>query len=93
VTDSGNHRVQIFSSAGVYLSQFGTNGAGNGQFASPKALRLTRSVATLSWTDSGNQRVQIFSSTGVYLSQFGSPGAGDGQFSNPQGGRDRPVQS
>ena len=32
VTDWANNRVQIFSSTGVYLGQFGTQGTAGGQF-------------------------------------------------------------
>jgi hypothetical protein len=79
VTDTGNNRVEIFNSAGVYLSQFGTYGSGNGQFAMPTGVAIdpvSRNIVVADLSD----RVQIFNSAGVYQSQFGAPGQGDGQF-------------
>ncbi|HIG14294.1 MAG TPA: 6-bladed beta-propeller, partial [Gammaproteobacteria bacterium] len=35
VTDQGNFRVQVFTQDGKYVSAFGTNGTGNGQFLKP----------------------------------------------------------
>ncbi len=78
VTDWGNNRVQIFSSTGVYLGQFGTQGAGNGQFGyGPIGIAIdpeTRNIVVLDrGTLTGNARVEIFNSSGAYLSQFGAP--------------------
>ena len=83
VTDQNNARVQIYSSAGVPLSQFGTPGTGNGQFNSPLGVAIDPTSHNIVVVDSSNNRVQIFSSAGVYLSQFGALGTGDGQFSQP----------
>ena len=33
-----NHRIEVFSSTGVYQSQFGSEGSGNGQFEFPHAI-------------------------------------------------------
>ncbi len=38
VGDTGNSRIQKFTSAGVYLTQWGSDGTGNGQFNLPTAL-------------------------------------------------------
>jgi hypothetical protein len=78
VADWGNNRVQIFSSTGVYLSQFGTQGAGNGQFGyGPSGIAVdpaTRNIVVMdSGTVTGTARVEIFNSSGSYLSQFGAP--------------------
>ena len=78
-TDYGNFRVQQFNSAGVYQSQFGSFGAGNGQFNRPLGIAIN-SAGDIYVSDQSNFRVQIFNSAGVYQSQFGSAGAGDGQF-------------
>ena len=74
VTDWGNTRVQIFSSTGVYLGQFGTQGAGNGQFGfGPVGIAVDPETRNIVVMDRGNSRVQIFNSSGAYLSQFGAP--------------------
>lgn len=79
VEDGGNSRVEIFSSDGTYLRQFGSQGTGNGQFEGVSGIAvdpLTHNIVVGDWST----RVEIFNSNGVYLSQFGSPGSGDGQF-------------
>lgn len=83
VVDSGNNRVQKFTSAGVYISQFGVYGTGNGQFNTPSGIAIDSSD-NIYVSDSGNHRVQKFDSSFSYLAQFGSSGSGDGQFNNPQ---------
>jgi probable HAF family extracellular repeat protein len=73
VTDWGNFRVQIFSPSGVYLGQFGTQGAGNGQFYLPIGIAIDPETRNIVVMDHGNSRVEIFNSSGAYLSQFGPP--------------------
>jgi probable HAF family extracellular repeat protein len=74
VTDWGNTRVQIFSSTGAYLGQFGTQGSGNGQFGfGLVGIAVDPDTRNIVVMDSGNSRVQIFNSSGEYLSQFGPP--------------------
>jgi beta-lactam-binding protein with PASTA domain len=78
VADWGNNRVQIFSSTGVYQGQFGTQGAGNGQFGyGPMGIAVdpeTRNIAVMDTGQiSGIARVEIFNSSGAYLGQFGPP--------------------
>lgn len=38
VTDTGNHRVQVFRRDGTYVTQFGTMGSGPGQFQRPGGI-------------------------------------------------------
>jgi probable HAF family extracellular repeat protein len=83
VTDSGNSRVQVFNSAGVYQSQFGTAGGGYGQFENPSGIAIdptTRNIVVADW---GTNLVNIFNSSGAYLSHFGGPGASNGTFYEP----------
>jgi RHS repeat-associated protein len=86
VTDTGNHRVEVFESerfgkAINYVTQFGTEGSGVGQFSSPGSITLEPkglSNAALRdqvfVADSGNSRVQQASQTGEnpYDWSFGS---------------------
>lgn len=84
VTDTGNNRVEKFSSTGEYLAQFGSEGTGNGQFKSPKGIAVDSSNNV--WVvDSGNNRVQKFNSKGEYLGKFGEKGSGTGAFEGPTG--------
>jgi probable HAF family extracellular repeat protein len=83
VSDSGNNRVQIFNSAGVFQSQFGTVGSGYAQFGNPSGIAIDPTSRNIVVADWGNSRVQIFNSAGGYLSQFGGPGASNGTFYEP----------
>ena len=84
VTDWGNNRVQIFSSAGVYLGQFGTQGAGNGQFGyGPVGIAVDPDTRNIVVMDRGNSRVEIFNFSGAYLSQFGAPALAANASWNP----------
>lgn len=69
----------------VYQSQFGSLGAGNGQFTNPEGVAIDPTSHNIVVVDENNARVEIFDSAGNYLSQFGSPGTGNGQFSDPFG--------
>jgi len=71
VLDAGNARVQVFDADGVYLTQWGTRGSGEGQFNFGLGLRgsegldLRGSIAVdddgyIYVADVGNQRIQKF---------------------------------
>jgi tripartite motif-containing protein 71 len=40
VADTGNHRIQKFDANGVYITQWGTQGSGNGQFSYPRCIDI-----------------------------------------------------
>jgi YD repeat-containing protein len=69
IADTGNNRVQEFSSSGEYLLKFGSGGTGNGQVKSPEGIAVD-GKGNLWVADTGNNRVQEFSATGVYVKQF-----------------------
>jgi len=79
VVDTDNHRIQKFNSSGIYQSQFGSFGTGDGQFYWPKGIALD-SNGNIYVVDTENNRIQKFNSSGIYQSQFGSFGTGEGQF-------------
>ena len=83
VTDPGNARVEIFNSAGVFQSQFGSYGSGNGKFYAPSGIAIDPVSRNIIVTDTVGSAVQSFSPAGVYLSQIGTAGLGDGQFNYP----------
>jgi sugar lactone lactonase YvrE len=85
VADPGNDRVQKFSSAGTYLTKFGTTGSGDGEFSKPVAVAVDPTDGAVYVADNRNYRVQKFSSAGAYLSQFGGAGEGDGQLGSDRG--------
>ncbi len=83
VADSGNHRVQVFDSAGEFLFRLGSQGREDGQLGSPRGVAVD-SVGRIIVADTGNARVQVFDSAGKFLFRFGSQGREDGQFSLPE---------
>ena len=40
VADTRNHRIQAFTATGTYLTQWGTNGTGTGQFRYPEGVAV-----------------------------------------------------
>lgn len=82
--DTVNNKVKKWSSSGVLLTEWGTSGAGDGQFAGP--ARIAVSADNFVYVvDYGNSRIQKFNSTGTYISKWGASGSGDEQFSEPIG--------
>ena len=71
--------------AHVFVRQWGTGGAGNGQFTNPEGIAVNPTAGTIYVADSVNNRIENFTSTGVYLGQYGSFGATPGQFNLPIG--------
>jgi DNA-binding beta-propeller fold protein YncE len=49
--------VQEFSSAGAYITSFGSAGSSSGQFSSPKGVAVS-STGIVYAVDTGNNRIQ-----------------------------------
>ena len=84
VTDSGNQRVEVFTSSGTYLTQWGTLGSGDGQLHFPTGVAVD-GTGNVYVADRYNHRIQKFTGDGTYLTKWGTLGYGDGQFENPEG--------
>jgi sugar lactone lactonase YvrE len=84
VADTGNNRVQKFTSDGAVLLAWGTAGAAPGNFNAPTAVAVGPN-GSVYVTDGANNRVQRFDANGGFLSQWGTTGPGNGQFSTPTG--------
>ena len=84
VADTGNHRIQKFSSAGTFITKWGSEGFGNGEFSSPEGIAIDGD-GNVYVVDHNNQRIQKFSSAGTFITKWGSEGSGDGEFSYPGG--------
>ncbi len=84
VSDRINENVSVFSSAGVFISQFGSAGYHTGEFNSPVGLAVSQSGMLLYVVDLNNSRVQWFASPLFhFVGEFGSYGVSPGQFQNP----------
>jgi tripartite motif-containing protein 71 len=83
VVDSGNCRIQKFTSSGDYLQQWGSNGTENGKFDQPTGVAVGPGNVVYV-ADSANQRIQKFTSNGDYLGQWGSRTDWDYFLSWPQ---------
>jgi len=102
VVDSGNNRVEEFSSAGVFIKQIGSYGLdpdGPGPLQAPNGtLNYPRGVAVDSSgnvyvADTNNNRVEEFNSTGAFKKQIGSYGIdpdGPGPLQAPDGTLNNP---
>jgi len=70
ILDTGNHRVQKFSSDGRYLASFGRQGQGPGEFAYPDSIDIDS--ADMVWvSDPNNQRIQVLTLEGAERKTIG----------------------
>ncbi len=79
VTDSGNNRVQVFTSTGNYVGQWGGRGKAKGRFKGPGSIAVSDD-GTVYVADGGNSRIESFTPDGDFLRKFGSEGSGSGEF-------------
>ena len=59
VSDSGNHRIQVFSQYGEFIGEWGTEGSDDGQFQDPYGLAVD-DEGHVYVVDAGNHRIQKF---------------------------------
>ena len=83
-TDTGNDRVQKFSSTGTFITKWGSLGTGDGRFLSEQGI-ATDTAGNVYVVDGQANRVQKFSSSGTFITKWGSLGTGNSQFNAPQG--------
>ena len=82
ISDSNNHRIQMFTKDGQFISKWGKHGSDDGELNLPWGLTLDRdhNVYVADW---GNSRVQKFSDDGRHLATFGAGGSGEGELDHP----------
>ena len=84
VTDNEIFNVQKFTTTGDFVTSWGSEGEGEGQFASLESLDVD-SNGNVYVADYGNNRVQKFTSDGEFVSSWGFEGTEQGQFDGPSG--------
>jgi len=84
VVDSGNHRIQRFTSDGAFELAWGGFGSGPGEFDSPSDVAVDGS-GNVYVADTLNHRIQKFDAAGSFLLAWGGQGSADGAFLAPEG--------
>ncbi len=84
ITETGAHRVSIFSADGAQIKSLGGRGTGPGLFNFPTHIWIDPD-GTAYIVDAMNFRIQIFSETGNYISGFGEAGNVSGSMARPKG--------
>jgi streptogramin lyase len=85
VVDSGNFRIQKFTSSDSFITKWGSQGRADGQFGSSLGGIAVDSSGYVYVVDSGNYRIQKFTNNGSFVTKWGSYGTNDGQFNSPWG--------
>lgn len=82
VTDAGNGRVSVFTTAGMFVRSIGTRGAGPGQLDDAIGIAV-RQDGTIAVADPNNARVQLFSADGKFLASLPIPDWGTARGLEP----------
>jgi len=95
VADSGNNRIQKFTSTGIFLDKWGERGNGEGQFINPIHIAVDSNNDIYVTEDLTGilspsprplrTRIQKSTRTGGFIKQWGEAGTDDGEFFQPRG--------
>ena len=81
ISDSGNNRIERFSSGGTFVDSFGQSGTGSADFSAPKGLTYDTS-GYLYIVDSSNSRISL-ALPPMVVGTSGGSGTALGQFQGP----------
>ncbi len=84
MTDTVNRRILKFNAKGIFVTAWGSEGTGNGQFQNPRGIAVD-SDGYVYVVDKKQNRIQKFDGNGAFILAFGGTGSGDGQLSAPHG--------
>ncbi|MDP6601701.1 MAG: NHL repeat-containing protein, partial [Phycisphaerales bacterium] len=84
VSDTLNHRVQLFTKGGEFIKVWGSHGDGPGELNMPWGITVDE-LGDVYVADWRNDRVQKFNNNGELLLGFGESGSDDGQLNRPSG--------
>ena len=76
VADTGNGRIEKFSSTGAFLSTIGTKGSGHGQLEEPNGIAIDRVGNIYVAEVASNHRVQKLAPDGMFIAQWKGPEPG-----------------
>jgi tripartite motif-containing protein 71 len=76
VVDSGNDRIEKFSSSGSFIVAYGKEGSGNVQFKEPRGVSIDQGTGNIYVADTGNSRIEELNSSGGFVRAFGTSGSG-----------------
>lgn len=82
VADTYNHRVQVLSHIGLYITRFGSEGNSHGNFKVPQGI-VTNNEGLVFVCDTGNKRIQIFSNEWKFIHIFNELTQGGLPISKP----------
>ena len=83
VAERDNNCITKLTTAGQYITRFGSKGSAPGQLYCPCTLTINNSLVYVS--ELGNHRVSVFDTEGSFLHCFGKCGNGKGEFNSPFG--------
>jgi len=84
VVDELNFCVQKFTANGTFVTRWGSQGAGNGQFNRPQGIAVD-GAGNVYVADTDNHRIQKFTASGEYVTQWPSSTVEDGPYAAPAG--------
>lgn len=79
VVDTGNYRVQKFDTERQFVTAWGSQGKGDGQFLDPIGIGINPD-GRIYVIDDEREDVQVFDADGAFLSQFGGFGVDPGKI-------------
>ena len=84
VADTGNNRIEEFTSSGIFIKKWGSSGSADGEFIGPTGIAVSVSSGNVYVADYGNNRIQVFKRDGTFITVWGSSGFGAYQFNGPK---------
>jgi len=76
--------VEEFSSSGIHVKNWGSEGSGAGQLKWPHGIAVAAN-GNVFVADTENSRVEEYTSNGEYLASYGGAGSGNGELKDPYG--------
>ena len=59
-TEIGNNRIQVFDKDGNFITAWGREGTGNGEFGNLRGIYCDQATGWIYIADTANNRIQVF---------------------------------